>query len=51
VFIIAAVVSLAAAVSAKFLLAPMRKRWINKPPIDAAVADAAFAPSWSDRSA
>ena len=29
VFISAAVISIAAAVSAKFILAPMRKRWIE----------------------
>jgi OFA family oxalate/formate antiporter-like MFS transporter len=37
VFISAAVISIAAAVSAKFILAPMRKRWIENPRAPAGV--------------
>jgi OFA family oxalate/formate antiporter-like MFS transporter len=41
------VVSIAAAVSAKFILAPMRKRWIENSgaPASAALAEARLQPS------
>jgi OFA family oxalate/formate antiporter-like MFS transporter len=47
VFISAAVVSIAAAVSAKFVLAPMRKRWIENSGARAGVviAEARLQPS------
>jgi OFA family oxalate/formate antiporter-like MFS transporter len=49
VFISAAVVSIAAAVSAKFILAPMRKRWIENSgaPAGAVLAEARLHPSSS----
>ena len=47
VFISAAVVSIAAAVSAKFILAPMRKRWIENSgaPAGVVIAEARLQPS------
>jgi OFA family oxalate/formate antiporter-like MFS transporter len=47
VFISAAVVSIAAAVCAKFVLAPMRKRWIDNSgaPASAVIAEARLQPS------
>jgi OFA family oxalate/formate antiporter-like MFS transporter len=49
VFISAAVVSIAAAVSAKFILAPMRKRWIENSgaPAGAVLAEVRLQPSSS----
>src|SRR6185437_10354435 len=47
VFISAAVISIAAAVSAKFILAPMRKRWIENSgaPVDLIIAEGRLKPT------
>jgi OFA family oxalate/formate antiporter-like MFS transporter len=44
VFICAAVVSIAAAVSAKFVLAPMRRRWIGNTAAASQIAEGLFQP-------
>jgi OFA family oxalate/formate antiporter-like MFS transporter len=44
VFICAAVVSIAAAVSAKFVLAPMRRRWIGNTAAASQIEEGLFQP-------
>jgi OFA family oxalate/formate antiporter-like MFS transporter len=44
VFILAAGVSITAALSAKFILAPMRRRWIGSPVAASAIADGQYQP-------
>ncbi|MDR5754771.1 oxalate/formate MFS antiporter, partial [Caballeronia sp. LZ024] len=49
VFICAAGISIAAAIAAKFLLAPMRKRWINNTVEQTSKSvDASFQATWSE---